>query len=123
MATPLLGEILACLSGSVLAEVLKPAPTWRGTGANLGLGIAAGWWGPLGVEAYFELLKQAHQLVTFLCAFSGSALLRWYSDSLAKRKFLDWWEGIKAARDVLRSPTPPGVRGYERLPFLVRCRR
>lgn len=102
------GEIVACLSGAVLAEVLKPAETWRASLMNLVLGIAGGWYVPDGVEAYVPTLKGARQLVVFVSAFIGAAVLRWLHEMVRERKFVDFFDGLKRAADALRTPKSPG---------------
>ncbi len=102
------GEAIACIGGAVLAEGIRPSVNWKGSIWNVLLGIAFGSYGPLGVEAYFQGIKEAHRLVTFICAFVGSSVLRYIGEQAAERRFLDWMPTIKGFADILRKPPEGG---------------
>lgn len=100
-----LGEAIACVAGSVLAESIRPAGNWRGSFVNVLLGIAAGVYGPLPLEAYFERLKgDAHRFTVFATAFVGCSILKWLSEQAAERKFLEWMPVIKQLAEFLKKP-------------------
>jgi uncharacterized membrane protein YeaQ/YmgE (transglycosylase-associated protein family) len=98
------GEAIACVAGAVLAEGVRPAESWKGSVWNVLLGIAAGSYGPLGIELYMESLAKAHRLVTFLCAFVGSSILKYLGEQAAERKFLDWIPILRRIAEAFRKP-------------------